>query len=166
MIRNFYCDKWLFLIIILCFHATLTSAAFFQERTITGKVTSSENEILPGVSVVIKGTNNGTVTDANGDFTLAIPSSESILVFSFIGFASEEVTVGNQSAISVTLTPSAETLSEVIVIGYGEVRKSDLTGSVSSIKSEELRAVPTTSFDQALQGRAAGVQVSDRKSVV
>ncbi len=160
MIRNFYCDKWLFLIIIFCFHATLTAAPFFQERTISGKVTSSENEILPGVSVIIKGTTNGTVTDANGNYTLGVSGAESILVFSFIGFAQEEVTVGNQSNISVILKPSTETLSEVIVIGYGEVKKSDLTGSVSSIKSDELRAVPTTSFDQALQGRAAGVQVS------
>lgn len=159
MIRKFYCDKWLFLITIFCFCATLTAAPF-QERTISGKVLSSDNEILPGVSVIVKGTTTGTVTDANGQFTLNVPGPESVIVFSFIGFAKEEITVGNQSEISVTLKPSTETLNEVIVIGYGEVRKSDLTGSVSSIKSEELRAVPTTSFDQALQGRAAGVQVS------
>src|SRR5215204_3069125 len=109
MIRKFYCDKWLFLITIFCFHATLMAAPSLQERTISGKVTSSDNEILPGVSVIVKGTTTGTVTDANGLFTLNVPGPESVIVFSFIGFAKEEITVGNQTEISIILKPSTET---------------------------------------------------------
>jgi TonB-linked SusC/RagA family outer membrane protein len=166
MNRKFYRDIWLFLVIIFCFQTALSRGFSpgghppLQEKTITGKVISADNEILPGVSIVIKGTSAGTVTDANGNYTLNVSGPEATLIFSFIGFSQEEVVVGTQSVINITMTPSLETLSEVVVIGYGEVKKSDLTGSVSSIKAEELRAVPTTSFDQALQGRAAGVQVS------
>jgi TonB-linked SusC/RagA family outer membrane protein len=134
--------------------------AFVQDREVTGTVTSTEGETTPGVNVVIEGTTAGTVTDATGKYTIRVPGDDAVLIFSFIGYLREEVVVGNQSVINVTLTPSLETLSEVVVIGYGTVKKSDLTGSVSSIKADELKAVPTTSFEQALQGRAAGVQVS------
>jgi TonB-linked SusC/RagA family outer membrane protein len=166
MNKKIYQTLWsFFLTILVCFqaHATdhpLPSLLISQERTVTGKVISADNEILPGVNVVISGTSAGTVTDANGNYTLNVSGPEATLIFSFIGFSQEEVVVGTQTVINITLTPSLETLSEVIVIGYGEVKKSDLTGSVSSIKADELRAVPTTSFDQALQGRAAGVLVS------
>lgn len=166
MKKKFYRDVWLILSTIwLCAQVTLganrsdLSRMALQERSISGKVVSGEGEALPGVNVIIKGQTAGTVTDADGNYRLNVPDASTVLVFSFIGFSQAEMTVGNQSVINVTLTPSLETLSEVVVIGYGTVKKSDLTGSVSSVKAEELRAVPATSFDQALQGRAAGVQV-------
>lgn len=167
MKRSFYRDVWLTgLTMLFCLQVTFARSGahppegLLQERTVTGKVVSSEDsEPLPGVNVVIRGQNAGTVTDSEGNYRINISDGSAVLVFSFIGFVEQEVTVGNRSAIDVILEPSMETLSEVVVIGYGTVKKSDLTGSVSSIKAEELRAVPTTSFDQALQGRAAGVQV-------
>jgi TonB-linked outer membrane protein, SusC/RagA family len=131
-----------------------------QQRVITGKVTTTDNEELPGVNIVIKGTTVGTVTDGSGNYSLSVPNNDAVLVFSFIGFVEQEIAAGSRSVINIVLEPAVQSLSEVVVIGYGEVRKSDLTGSVSSVKANELRAVPATSFDQALQGRAAGVQVS------
>jgi TonB-dependent starch-binding outer membrane protein SusC len=165
MNRKFYRDVWL-LLLLMCVGAGLARAGVdagastaFQEKTVTGQVLSAGGEALPGVNIVIKGTTAGTVTDADGRYSVNVPDANAVLVFSFIGFSQEEVLVGSQSVINITLTPSLETLSEVVVIGYGTVKKTDLTGSVSSVKADELRAVPTTSFDQALQGRAAGVQV-------
>ena len=131
-----------------------------QQRVITGKVTTTDNEELPGVNIVIKGTTVGTVTDGSGNYSLSVPNNDAVLIFSFIGFVEQEIAAGSRSVINILLEPAVQSLSEVVVIGYGEVRKSDLTGSVSSVKANELRAVPATSFDQALQGRAAGVQVS------
>lgn len=132
-----------------------------QGATVTGKVTSSEDtEGLPGVNVVVKGTTQGTVTDVNGDYSLEVPGTESILVFSSVGFTKEEVVVGNQSTIDLVLSPDLTALDEIVVIGYGTTRKSDLTGSVASIKSEEITAVPTVRLDKALMGKVAGVQVT------
>ncbi|AYB32553.1 SusC/RagA family TonB-linked outer membrane protein [Chryseolinea soli] len=165
MSKKFYRDIGLFLLTVACFLAAtpagFSSPAIFlvQQTKISGKVSSADGEVLPGVNVIIKGTNEGTVTDADGLYTINVPGPDATLVFSFIGFSPEEITVGNQTRLDVTMTPALEALSEIVVIGYGEVKKSDLTGSVSSVKAEELKAIPTTSFDQALQGRAAGVQV-------
>jgi TonB-linked SusC/RagA family outer membrane protein len=114
---------------------------------------------LPGVSVIVKGTSVGTVTDIEGAYTLGVPNN-STLVFSYVGFVSEEVVVGNQSVVNIVLTPDLTQLEEIVVVGYGTVKKSDLTGSVSSVKSEELTAYPALGTVQALQGRAAGVQIT------
>lgn len=139
---------------------TITALELLQERTITGRVTSSEdNSGLPGVSVIIKGTSQGTVTDIDGNYSINVAEGSS-LVYSYVGFVSEEVLVGNQSVINFTMTPDLTQLQEIVVIGYGTVKKSDLTGSVSSVKSEELTAYPALGAVQALQGRAAGVQIT------
>jgi TonB-linked SusC/RagA family outer membrane protein len=139
---------------------TISKNEVFQERTITGTVTSAEdNSGLPGVSVIVKGTSVGTVTDIEGAYTLGVPNN-STLVFSYVGFVSEEVVVGNQSVVNIVLTPDLTQLEEIVVVGYGTVKKSDLTGSVSSVKSEELTAYPALGTVQALQGRAAGVQIT------
>jgi TonB-linked SusC/RagA family outer membrane protein len=139
---------------------SITKNEVFQERTITGTVTSEEdNSGLPGVSVIVKGTSVGTVTDIEGAYTLGVPDN-STLVFSYVGFVSEEVVVGNQSVVNIVLTPDLTQLEEIVVVGYGTVKKSDLTGSVSSVKSEELTAYPALGTVQALQGRAAGVQIT------
>lgn len=139
---------------------SITKNEVFQERTITGTVTSEEdNSGLPGVSVIVKGTSVGTVTDIEGAYTLGVPDN-STLVFSYVGFVSEEVVVGNQSVVDLVLTPDLTQLEEIVVVGYGTVKKSDLTGSVASVKSEELTAYPALGTVQALQGRAAGVQIT------
>jgi TonB-linked SusC/RagA family outer membrane protein len=166
MNKKIYRDVWPILVAMCVIINTVianTSAlanTVPQQQEITGTVTSNDGEALPGVNIVIEGTTSGTVTDAEGKYRINVPGNDAVLIFSFIGYLREEVVAGNQSVINITLTPSLETLSEIVVIGYGTVKKSDLTGSVSSIKADELKAVPTTSFEQALQGRAAGVQVS------
>jgi len=154
MNRKFYRHLWAIVLVLLS-----AELSFAQDRVVEGTVQSSSGETLPGVSVLAQGTNNGTVTDANGAYRISISGASSVLTFSYIGYASQEITVGDRTRIDVTMEPSLETLDEVVVIGYGTVKKSDLTGSVSSVKADEIKAVPTTSFDQALQGRAAGVQV-------
>ena len=130
-----------------------------QARIITGKVISPDGMSIPGVNVVLKGTVTGTVTDADGQYSISVPGSASILVFSFLGYEKQEIPVGDQRTLNVTLNPTDEMLSDVVVIGYGSVKKSDLTGSVVSVKADEIQSVHATTFDQALQGRAAGVQV-------
>ncbi len=132
-----------------------------QGIKITGKVTSaSSGESLPGVNVLEKGTMNGAVTDVNGNYTIPVTSTESILVFSYIGYNPEEVTVGNQTTINMTLVESIEALDEVVVVGYGTVRKIDLTGAVGSVKTKDIPSIATTSVDNMLQGRIAGMVMS------
>jgi hypothetical protein len=148
---------YLLMAMILCF----AISAQAQDITITGTVTSSEDESgLPGVNVIVKGTAQGTVTDIEGKYSLDVPGEESILVFSSVGFTKEEVVVGNQTVIDLVLNPDLTALEEIVVIGYGSVKKSDLTGSISSVKGEELERTPMQSIDQGLIGRAAGVVVT------
>ncbi len=129
--------------------------------SVTGQVTDSEdNSPVIGATVLVKGTNTGTVTDIDGNYSIEVPSSDNVLVFSFIGYEQQEIQVGNQSVINISLAPSASQLEEVVVVGYGTVRKSDLTGSVGSVNGEELNTVAQTSVDQALQGRIAGVRIT------
>lgn len=135
--------------------------AHAQETTITGKVTSVEDQAgLPGVNVIVKGTSTGTVTDVEGNYSLGVPGPESILVFSSVGYVQQEATVGNQTVIDVVLTADVTALEEIVVVGYGTMKKSDLTGSLTSVSSEDYDVQPLTRVDQALQGRAAGVTVT------
>jgi TonB-linked SusC/RagA family outer membrane protein len=128
--------------------------------TITGKITSSEDsEGLPGVNVIVKGTSQGTVTDVNGDYSIEVPGEESILVFSSVGFTTEEIVIGNRSSIDLTLVPDLTALEEIVVIGYGTQKKSDLTGAISSVGGEDLNTVPTNSVMDQAQGRLAGVDI-------
>ncbi|MFL0160804.1 TonB-dependent receptor [Aquirufa sp. 1-SAACH-A3] len=128
--------------------------------TVTGKVTDETNSGIPGVNVLVKGTTRGVMTDANGNYKILVADSKSVLVFSAIGYTQQEITVGNQSAININMKPDNKYLDEIVVIGYGTQKKSDLTGSVSSIKTDQLMERPATSLNQALSGRMAGVQVS------
>ncbi|WP_138990838.1 TonB-dependent receptor [Larkinella sp. C7] len=127
---------------------------------ITGRVTSETGEGLPGVSVVVKGTSRGTTTDVQGRYQLSIPDEATALVYSFVGYVSQEQLVQNRSVIDIQLVPDTKSLNEVVVVGYGQVKKSDLTGAVATVPVEEIRKVAVTSLDQALQGRAAGVQIT------
>lgn len=131
--------------------------AMSNAQTVKGTVTA-DGQPLPGASVIIKGTTTGTSTDFDGNYTIKADDA-STLVFSYVGYASQEVVVGNQATINVELLAD-NSLDEVVVIGYGTQRKSDLTGSVSSVSSEDLTALPVPRVDQALQGRASGVQVT------
>ncbi|WP_342088199.1 SusC/RagA family TonB-linked outer membrane protein [Dyadobacter sp. OTU695] len=139
--------------------ALLTQAAV--DRTIKGTVSDEKGAALPGVSVVLKGTQRGTSTGAAGDFSLEIPDGgQPVLVFSFVGYKSQELTVGNQSALTVNLAPDENALEEVVVVGYGTVKKSDLTGAVGTIKADVLQERPASSLNQGLSGRITGVNVS------
>ncbi|WP_341225038.1 TonB-dependent receptor [uncultured Arcticibacterium sp.] len=144
-------------LLFLALGISTVSLAF--ERSINGVVTASEdNTPMVGVSVTIKGTTNGTITDIDGKYSLNSPDNGT-LVFSFIGYTTKEVAIGNQTLINVSLDSDSEALDEIVVVGYGARRKSDITGAVSSVKSEELTAFPVLDAAQALQGRAAGVVV-------
>jgi TonB-linked SusC/RagA family outer membrane protein len=130
------------------------------QQRISGKVISSDdNQPLPGVSVLVKGTNSGTVTDINGAF--AINAAEgAILQYSYIGYLTQELTIGSQTELNIVLRPDMNQLEEVVVIGYGAMNRKDLTGSISSISAEEVKQIPIVRPEQILQGRAAGVQVT------
>jgi TonB-linked SusC/RagA family outer membrane protein len=127
---------------------------------ITGRVTGESGEGLPGVTVLVKGTTRGTTTDSEGRYQLSTPDGASTLVFSFVGYVSQELAISNRSVINVQLQPDTKSLNEVVVVGYGQVKKSDLTGAVATVPVEEIKKVAVTSLDQALQGRAAGVQIT------
>ncbi len=132
-----------------------------QSKSVTGTVTSKPDGLpLPGVSVTVRGTTKGTSTDADGNFSLELSPSETILVFSYVGFQSKTVDASNLANIKVELEEDAAMLDEVVVIGYGTVKKSDLTGSVGSIRGSDLNKIPSFSAEQALQGKVAGVQVT------
>lgn len=134
------------------------SSLLAQHITVKGTVKSSEGTTLPGVSVVVKGTVTGTITDINGKFSVSAPS-DAALVFSFVGYESAEMMVGGKTQIDVTLVQSATNLSEVVVMGYGTQQKKDVTGAVAVVSAKELKDRPNTQFGYSLEGKAAGVQV-------
>lgn len=133
--------------------------AFAQDKTVSGKVTSADDgSPLPGVSVSVKGTSKGTTTDASGVYKVSV-SGNATLIFSFIGFTSQQVAVGNRTIIDLQLAADAQELSEAVVVGYGTQSRRTLTGSQASVKGSEIATMPTNTIDKALQGRAAGVQI-------
>jgi len=134
------------------------SPAIIVDVTVSGTVIDSKGQPIPGVTVSVPGTSIGTATDLDGKYSISVPEGTT-LVFSFIGFESQKKAVGDQSIINITLAEDMSSLDEVVVIGYGTVNKSDLTGSVSSIKSEELLDRPSVNVGQALSGKLPGVEV-------
>lgn len=131
-----------------------------QGIKVSGRVTSAEDgEGLPGVNVTIKGTASGTITDIEGAFTLEVPSEEAVLIFSYVGFEPQEVLVGNQTNFDIALSPDYTSLEEVVVIGYGTQKESDLTGAVGQVKSDDIDKYTYPDAAQAIQGRMAGVRV-------
>lgn len=132
-----------------------------QEIRIKGTVKSSEaNETLPGVSVILKGSSQGTTTDNNGGFELSIPTTNAVLVFSFVGYVSQEVTVGSRSVVDVTLSPDTKSLNELVVVGYGVQKKVNLTGAVSQVQAKELENRPLNNMSQILQGMVPNLNVT------
>ncbi len=127
---------------------------------VTGKVVDDKGEPLPGVSIVIKGSSQGTTTSSDGKYSLAVPGNTSVLIFSFVGYLSKEVVVGTQSAINVTLSVDNKALEEVVVVGYGEMKRADLTTAQTSVSAKDIEKTVNTTIEQAIQGRAAGVYVT------
>lgn len=137
-----------------------------QDITVSGQVTSSDdNSSLPGVSVQVKGTNRGTTTDADGRYRISAPANAQ-LVFSFIGFTNQEVSVNNRSTVNLSLKSNATDLSEVVVVGYGTQTRRDATGSIGSIKGGKLADMPIQSFESGLAGRTTGVQITSPNGVL
>ncbi|WP_461116308.1 SusC/RagA family TonB-linked outer membrane protein [Spirosoma jeollabukense] len=135
------------------------------DKQLTGRVTAENGEGLPGVNIQIKNTPRGTTTDVNGNYKLAIPEEAgTVLVFSSIGFTTQEVTVGARSVVNVTLATDDKTLSEVVVVGYGTQRKRDVTGAVASVTETTLKEVPAPNLVNQLKGRAAGVSITSNGS--
>ena len=141
-------------IVLLC-----TAYGYSQTKTVTGTVSDNMGP-MPGVNVLVKGTTNGVVTDFDGEFTIDDVSNDDTLVFSYIGFVSQEVPVGTQTEINITLIEDTQALDEVVVVGYGTQKKSNVIGSVTSVEVEEATNVPTTNVSEMLRGRAASVQVN------
>ncbi len=136
------------------------SSLYPLEKEISGTVTNEAGEPLTGATVIAKGTNIGMITDEEGKFSITVPDKVTTLTISFIGFVPLDVSIAGQSTINVSLEIDALSLNEVVVVGYGTTKKSDLTGSVASVSAEDIVAVPNSRVDQALQGRAAGVHVT------
>ncbi|HEY0770834.1 MAG TPA: carboxypeptidase-like regulatory domain-containing protein, partial [Sphingobacteriaceae bacterium] len=136
-----------------------TSSVFAQTVTVTGTVSDKEtSETLIGVSVILKGSTTGTTTDANGNFRIVAPPNGT-LVFTYIGFQTQEVPINGQTTVNVQLGPSATQLEQVVVVGYGTQRKRDLTGSISTVKGEDVARMPATNPIASLQGKVAGVTI-------
>ncbi|MES2734483.1 MAG: carboxypeptidase-like regulatory domain-containing protein, partial [Bacteroidota bacterium] len=129
------------------------------ELTIQGKVTGEAGDVLPGVNVLLKGTTNGTATNSEGGYSITVPNGEGALVFSFIGYITQEVSINNQTNINISLLPDVKALSEVVVVGYGTQKKSDLTSAISSIDNKKLAGRPVQTTEALLQGQVAGLTV-------
>ncbi len=134
--------------------------SLFIDKTISGRVTDEKGEGLPGVNILIKGTQQGTTTDADGLFRLTVRGNDDILVFSFVGYVTQEVIVGTMTSFDISMKEDEKSLEEVVVVGYGTVKRRDLTGAVSSVSGNTLKDIPVTSAAQALVGRMPGVQVT------
>lgn len=148
-----------FLLLVLLMLTSVSGVlaqTLYVQGTVTGK---DDHQPIPGVSVVIKGTTVGTITDFDGNYKIKVPSKDDFLQFSYVGMKTEEILIGNQSQINVELASDAINVDEVMVVGYGTVKKSESTGAITSVKSEELAKAPVASVAQALQGKATGVQV-------
>lgn len=159
--QRLVCFQFKTMVCLLSLLLIISSISFAQDKiTVNGNVISEVNTPIAGVSVQVKGSSTGTITDSKGKFSILVTKGSS-LVFSFVGLQDETVKITDaQSASRIQMFPKTSALNEVLVVGYGTTRKSDLTGSVSSISKEKLEKVPTTTFDLKLQGRVAGVNVT------
>ena len=134
--------------------------AFAQGRSVEGVITDASGEPMIGVNVLVKGTTNGAVTDMDGKFVIHKVKSSDMLSVSYIGYTSQDIKVGSRNSFTITLREDSKTLDEVVVIGYGSVRKKDLTGSVATVGAEALTAIPVATATEALTGKMAGVQIT------
>ena len=152
---------------MICIFITGMQLANAQVRSISGTVNSAEDGTsIPGVSVMVKGTTVGTVTNFDGKFNLSIPNDAKVLVFSFVGMKNLEVEIGNQTDFSVTMESDLISVDEVVVVGYGIQKKREVTGAISQVKGDDLANLATPSFESQLAGRSAGVQVTATNGVL
>jgi TonB-linked SusC/RagA family outer membrane protein len=148
----------------ICLLVSMITLSGYAQQSVTGKVTSSEDGSgIPGVTVSVKGTNKGTTTDASGVYKISV-GDKAVLIFSAVGFNTQEILVGSQSTLDVKLVSDIQSLNEVVVVGYGTQKKSQLTGAISSVSAKQIQEMPLTSLGQAMQGRVAGVDVSQSGS--
>lgn len=139
---------------------TVQALGVFAQSSVSGTVFDENNTPLPGVNVLVRGTTSGTTTDAGGKYTIRVPGEDAVLTFTFIGYQPREIAVGTQTSINVTMSPDITALEEIVVVGYGTERKSDLTGAVSLVDPQEMNKLATSDLTQMLQGRIAGVAVN------
>ncbi len=142
---------------LLCVVLAITQIAA-QTRAIKGRVTDSKSNPIANASVVVKGSTSGTTTDANGNFSINVPATGKVLVISSLNFTAQEVAIGTKTSVNVSLLSTTQDLQEVVVVGYGTKKKSDITGSVATLKAAEVESRPFSSVDKALQGKVAGLQ--------
>ena len=135
-----------------------------QQKTITGRVVDALNEGMPGVNVQVKGTTSGTITNIDGDFSISVPNTKSVLVFTFIGYVKQEVAVGNQTKLNIQMKDDTQSLDEVVVVAYGTARKGDLTGALTTMRPDANEAAKAVSIDNLLEGKVAGLVVSTASS--
>ncbi len=145
--------------VLILFFGLCLSIATFAQVQVRGNVTDSKGAPIPGVTVLVKGTQQGVITDIDGNYNITVLGSESVLVFSFVGMDTQEVVVGNRRTIGIVLTETVFGLDEIVVVGYGTMRKSDISGAVASVTSKALQNLTTPDAAAALQGKASGVQV-------
>ncbi len=146
--------------ILLFLLSCLLQAGLFAQTAVSGRITDKNGESLIGVTVAVKGTNTGTSSDVAGRFKVQVPSADAVLVFAYTGYQNKEVAVGNQTTLEIQLDETASLINEVVVVGYGAQKRSNISGAVSTITSEEISELPILRTEQALQGRTAGVQVT------
>nr|WP_294896696.1 TonB-dependent receptor [uncultured Pedobacter sp.] len=149
-----------FLMLFLFVQSTLIASNATAAIVVKGKILDNEGLPLPGVSVSVKNEKAATLTDINGNYSVSVEGKTSVIVFSFLGFTTQQVIVGERTIINLSLKPTSNSLNEVVVVGYGTVKKGDLTGSIGQVTMKDLQKAPVKSFDEALAGRLAGVQVS------
>ncbi len=131
-----------------------------QQKTVSGRVTDASGEALPGVNIIEKGTLNGAISDFDGRYTISVASSNSVLVFSFVGYTSQELTVGSQTTVNVTLAESAIGLDEIVVVGYGTQQKRTVSGSVANVTEKNFNAGITRTAADFIQGKVAGLTIT------
>ncbi|MFT4156192.1 SusC/RagA family TonB-linked outer membrane protein [Parafilimonas sp.] len=146
--------------LVLCPTLLLLAFAARSQKTVTGKITDEKGSPITGASIVVKGGKTGTTTDASGNFVLNVPSTATSLTVSFVGFTPQDVDISSSSSVNVSLAPDNSSLTDVVVIGYGTAKKKDLSGSYSTVTAKNFNKIPSTTPDQLLQGKVAGLQVT------
>jgi len=146
-------------VLVLCILIIIFLGQIFAQVKITGQIIDESGLPLPGVNVIIKGTTTGTVTDLDGNYSLSDVPSDAILVFSFISKETQEVAVEGRTAINITMQEEAQKMDEVVIVGYGAVKRANLLGAVGSISSDKIEGIPTQNLSTLLEGRLAGVKV-------
>lgn len=158
---NIQVHSWTRSAFTLLVFTLISFSLYAQQKTVTGTILNQETQLpLQGVNISVKGTNTTVVSNAEGEFLVTVPSDRSILVFSYVGLGTQEITVGARTSISVAMSSVQKSLDEVVVIGYGTVKRRDLTGSVASLKASDIVQTPTHNAVEAMQGRVAGVDVT------